>query len=85
MRSKAAQTKPKKLIRCTCPSGNGSDGSGLVGSGPNWGGGVRRTKRTLGLLLCISSDFAPFGIVSSALPNCKEISTNSTELRIDET
>jgi len=55
---------------------------------PIGGGGVRRTKRTLGLLLCISSDFAPFGIVSSALPNCKEISTNrtnSTELRIDET
>ena len=30
-KSKAAQTKPKKLIRRTCPSGHGSDGSG-----PKW-------------------------------------------------
>jgi hypothetical protein len=27
-KSKAAQTKTKKLIRHTCPSGHGSDGSG---------------------------------------------------------
>ena len=27
-KSKAAQTRPKKLIRRTCPSGHGSDGSG---------------------------------------------------------
>ena len=31
MQSKAAQTTPKKLIRRTCPSGHGSDGSG-----PKW-------------------------------------------------
>ena len=31
MKRKAAQTKPKKLIRCTCPSGHESDGSG-----PKW-------------------------------------------------
>jgi len=31
MKSKAAQTKPKKLIRRTCPGGHGSDGSG-----PKW-------------------------------------------------
>ena len=30
-KSKAAQTNPKKLIRRTCPSGHGSDGSG-----PKW-------------------------------------------------
>jgi len=30
-KSKAAQTRPKKLIRRTCPSGHGSDGSG-----PKW-------------------------------------------------
>ena len=30
-KSKAAQTRPKKLIRRTCPSGHGSDGNG-----PKW-------------------------------------------------
>ena len=29
MKSKAARTNPKDLIRHKCPSGHGSDGSGL--------------------------------------------------------
>ena len=33
-KSKAAQTKPKKLIRRTCPSGHGSDGSSLEWHAP---------------------------------------------------
>jgi len=34
MKRKVAQTKTKKLIRRTCPSGHGSDGSGLKWHAP---------------------------------------------------
>jgi len=42
------------------------------------------SRRTPGLH-CRSSNQVRFGIYKIILPNCKEISTNSTELRIDET
>jgi len=56
-KSKAAQTKTKKLIRRTCPSGHGSDGSGPTMSTATGAVFLPQSLADTGVLPLISASF----------------------------